>query len=129
MKFIISAALALSCGLSMAAEPQWLEVTKSNDGNVVSIDINNVKVDGNIVTAWFKTVGSKSNKTALDKRRVKADCRAERLATLSFWNYDAKGNLTNSKTTIDSYDQWVDVAPETVGRSMLEAACAMAPAS
>jgi len=127
MKYVVSSALALCCGMAMAAEPQWLEITKSNDGNVVSMDINSVKVDGTMVTVWFKTVFTKPGKAALDKRRVKADCRAERLATLSFWIYDAKGHLTSSKATVDSYDQWVDVAPETVGRSMLDAACAMAP--
>lgn len=121
-------AIAVAAPVSLhAEEPQWLWVDKTVDEETISIDVNSMRANGKIITAWFKTERgkpSKKDRVAYEKTRIRFDCASDRSEVLSLTKYDVGGRVIDSVRSNIPND-WRDVVPGSVGQGMYEYACAL----
>lgn len=117
-------ALAFVSSSAIALEPSWVAIAEDSEGGGVLIDVANVKISGDIVLAWYtiKLPPAMRREGAVRHvTRMKVDCAAERTATMSLTAYGKDGRSISSQQI--PYDEWKDVAPGSIGRDMMEAAC------
>lgn len=129
--FVVVTLFALSLHAA-AADPNWMEVAKAKDGESTFIDLNSVKSSGSSVMAWFRATPSKApaaGKSASSKMRIKFDCSGERSTILSVVAYGFEGTIISNEQARFPENGWQDVVPGSIGQSMMEAACALAPAT
>jgi hypothetical protein len=127
-RFISFSALALSWA-SGANAADWYYVTDTKDNSVIYIDKSAVRqqVDvyrDNLTIAWFKWDHSKDSTTENDssKELYHFKCDKFEMKLIQFITYDDAGKVKTS-VSAKAYQEFEVAAPETIGYSMLEAAC------
>lgn len=115
--------------ISGPAYAEWVSVGESDLGATVYVDRDTIRRNGNLVKMWelydFKTVQTVAGKSLLSsKSQRQYDCTEERHRLLTFMDFSGnmgRGNVVYSNSVEDN---WEPVAPETVGQSLWEVACA-----
>lgn len=109
---------------AQAAPPSWVSIADDNEGGGVMIDVANVSFSGGQVLAWYMInfpPAKQKNGTARHISRIKVDCTKEQISTMSYTALDKNGASVLSHQA--PIDEWIDVAPGSIGRSMMDAAC------
>jgi TonB family protein len=129
----VVALVAVSLSASAIAAT-WVEVAAlEDDGSVMSVDTAGIAREDGFLKAWFKSTYKKPQSiprhaSKVDPKQVDFDesleldyfnCTSRTMAGKQ-WIYRSKGKPVAS---YEDYPHYSDVAPETVGESMLEFVC------
>lgn len=131
MKPYASASLALCLSLAClpAVAGEFFELTSSDEGDTVSIDIDSFKVRDGHPSAWMLSSSMKPQNNALSQKALYvADCASESLGVKSFILYAGKaggGDVVGSRTYPNSMVNLEPVAPGTLGARQLDILCHM----
>lgn len=99
----------------------WYEITSSASASYL-YHPHKVFCDGSVLKVWIRVV-NKDTDQRLDHSMIRYGfkCRSNQMQTLSYTEYDKKGDVIYSSVPINP--QWVDVIPDSVGEDMLKTAC------
>lgn len=122
VKFVI-AALGLVAASVVLAENLVTYATTSG-GTVHYYDTESIKHNANIATVWtyWDQSKNKSVKERYSRVKYRLDCYSEKLAVVSFVDYDSRGNVIYSNTDESDYNMR-SVIPESVGAGLFNAVC------
>ncbi|MCL6729182.1 surface-adhesin E family protein [Sphingomonas hankyongi] len=107
---------------------EWLEITTSSNGGVYFMDPDRIQKAGSRIKAWFKVDHSRNASVKYRKEMLlfSMNCEARTSKLISFSEYDSYDKVLRSRTFPEygfSDVGFEPVTPETVGETMLEAAC------
>jgi len=122
VKFVI-AALGLVAGDVVLAE-NLVVYAETSSGTVHYYDTESIKKNTNIATVWtyWDQSKNKSVKERYSRVKYRLDCYNEKLAVISFADYDARGGVVYSNTDETGYNMR-SVIPESVGAGLFNAVC------
>lgn len=116
---------------SQATSDDWIYVT-SNSDSIHTIHVRKTYVSKeNIIKVWLKTksqsikVGKKTYQNVELKNLYVIDCSNQRFKIISYLINDSKGKLLDSLDKEEVLVDWTNVAPETVGETIINEVCSL----
>jgi hypothetical protein len=124
-KVVLMLSLGLTCGLASA---EWVAVGES-DSLISYVDYSTIRKSGNMVKMWsiydYKHAleGFAGKKFLSTKSRDEYDCIEEKARRISLSVFS--GNIGQGEAIYtDSFvNGWVDVAPDSIGKTLWDIAC------
>lgn len=86
------------------------------------LDITTAEKDKNIYKFWLRNdnLNPKKKAESYNIQSMAIDCSSKQLSTLSYIDYDAKGNVMHS---YDSFSEWSTIIPDTIGETLYKGWC------
>jgi len=117
--------LGLVMLIASPAWAEWVEVTRSVNGNVIYIDPATIRKEGNRRKVWGITDLSKVGTSGEMSRKYRKeyDCKDERSRILTIAIYSQAMGDGDVKGNDNIASEWQEIAPETVDESVLKRVC------
>lgn len=123
------AGLAATIGFAQPALAfDWQYVTTNTAGAKIYIDTQSISRNGDSVEAWYKwdyaaATPDPKRAYAMEKDRVRHDCKASVRRLLNAVEYNADGSVRKSYDFSTTDNATSAVQPDSIGSALMKAAC------